>query len=272
MQRKESLYYGENNSWIAKDKELRMYKDHKEPRELTHNLALQQAYSHLWEEARDEFVQGDVLTDPEPGHRSGSTRWGVALIMRPEPAVGQRLAECISQFRPLIGEQHIFYDASNLHTTIRVYEYYRGSVDMEDPEIRRYVEITQEVARQYAPFEIAFQGITASLRGILAQGYPLTDVITHFRRQLHDHLAEAGLGHGPEQYVGRNIFHSSLCVFNGPLLHPEEAAAFVDQERTRDFGITTATTLELVRYHRTAYTVTPVHLASITLASNAGQE
>jgi hypothetical protein len=232
---------------------------------LPHNIALQHAYDQLWLEAREDIARGEVLTDPVPGHRSGSTRWGIALVLRPDAAVRTRMEEAVALFRPLIGEQHIFYDASNLHTTIRVYEYYRESVSMDDPEIRRYAEITQAVADRFASFQLRYLGLTATMRGILAQGYPLTGALQHFRQQLRDQLAEADLAHGPEQYVARNTVHSSLCVFNGPLLRPQEIYEFIERERTRELGLTTVTELEIVHYQRTEYTVMPINLTTIKL-------
>ena len=229
---------------------------------------IQHTYDRLWHESRAEITRGNVHTDPIPGHRSGSTRWGASLLLRPAPAVAERMEAVIARFRPLIGEQHIFYSAASLHTTIRVYEYYREPITLQDPEVQRYAEITQAVANHFPPMQIYYQGLTATQRGILAQGYPLTTTIQHFRQALRDRLTVEGLNHGPEQHYARDITHNSLCVFNGPLLNPQQTCTFIEQERTLDLGSTTVTTLDFVYYQRTANTVTPITLATIKLAGN----
>ena len=150
-----------------------------------------------------------------------------------------------------------------MHTTVRSIEYYRTDVALDDARVVEYARILGNVARHSRPFRMHYAGLTADRRGIMVQGWPLGHDLQHLRESFHASLLADGLMTGPEADFIRRTAHLSLVVFTNPLSDSRGLVKFVEQHRTTDYGVSEASSVELVRYRRTETGAELVPLASI---------
>lgn len=224
-------------------------------------------YSRMWNESKDQLGAGDI--DPDPVPDNSSRRWGVSIIIRPTEPVLSRLVDAANKIKALAGENQIIYDASNLHTTIRSIEFQRLEVDENDPKVLEYEEALKSVAARFKSISIKYKGITANRSGVMAQGWPVDDILQEIREAFHEELEKRGLLGGPEEVNVRQTSHASLAVFTQPLENTQGLIDFIINNRDTDFGTCEIDTIELVRYRRTEDSVGLVVFAAIQLANNA---
>ncbi|GCE08167.1 hypothetical protein [Dictyobacter aurantiacus] len=222
---------------------------------------IQQIYDRFWREARAPLARGEVQPDPIPGMES--LRWGVSVIMRLRGEVAERLVGVIDELSRWTGRRHLRYQASNLHTTLQTIELYRPSIDAEDEYIQQYRRVLRQVAAQFPPLQIRYQGLTANQMSVMAQGWPVDETLRQLRETFHTRVRAEKHLPGPGI---RDLAHASLIVFAGPLLDPTGCVSFVESQRQSDFGTATIDRLELVQYQRTSvYEAWPIVLDSVPL-------
>lgn len=218
-------------------------------------------YERIWSATKDDLARGHVQADPIPGEKS--SRWGVSAILRPTEEVTATLEEVIRQLSVWTGKEQVLYTRANLHTTISTIELYRAAVPQNDEQVAQYIHILQEIAPRYFPLRIAYQGLTASQIGIIAQGWPLDDHLYRLRQDLHQQLQAHNLAHGPDTRKLRRTAHASLAVFTGAVRNPVALVSLIEQNRETFFGEIAVSSIELVRYERTQHDVTCISLATI---------
>ena len=223
----------------------------------------QENYDQLWTRTKERLARGEVTFDPIPD--ATTRRWGVSVICHFESALASSLESVTRQMARLSGPEQLLYTPATVHTTVSALEFYRAPIAPDDDRVQRYCAILQHIARQFAPFEIRYQGLTATPIGVLAQGWPLDDSLQRLRHALREQLRAHSLLSGPEQEQPRQIAHASLIVFTSPLQQPAELAAFIEQNRATHFGTTTITTLDLVRYERSTHAALPIPLCSLRM-------
>ncbi|GLV55514.1 hypothetical protein KDH_23580 [Dictyobacter sp. S3.2.2.5] len=224
---------------------------------------MRQIYDRFWREAREPLARGEVRPDPIPGVES--QRWGVSVIMRLRGEAAERLTGVIDELAHWTGTRHLRYQAANLHTTLQTIELYRPSISADDEYIQQYRRVLRQVATQFPPLQIRYQGLTANQMSVMAQGWPVDETLRQLRETFHARVRAEKHLPGPGI---RDLAHASLIVFSGPLLDPAGCVSFVEGQRQSDFGTATIDRLELVQYQRTSvYEAWPVVLDSVRLQS-----
>ncbi len=234
--------------------------------DIIHNH-VRENYDRLWTLTKDQLARGEVTFDPIPD--ATTRRWGISVICHFESALASNLERITQQLAQFSGPEQFFYTPATVHTTVSALEFYRAPITPDDERVQRYCTILQRIARQCAPFEIRYQGLTATPIGVLAQGWPLDDGLQSLRHSLREQLRAHALLTGPEQEEPRQIAHASLIVFSAPLQQPTELATFIEQNRTTYLGTTTINRLELVRYERRARETLPIPLCSFGLGNTS---
>ncbi len=219
----------------------------------------------MWATGQLQIARNEVVADPIPGAVSGSARWGISVIARFEADFASRLLALGEELRPLCGENHTLYDASTLHTTIRACEFYRAGVTGDDASVETYQRVLGQLCREFGPFRVDYAGLNGNHTGIIAQGYAAGE-LPSFRRKLRGQLAACGLHHGPEAAGVRRTTHASVMVFGGPLAQAGAVAGWLAQRRTLPLGPAQLSTLNLVKYRRTASSVELVVLDEVDLS------
>ncbi|GCE24225.1 hypothetical protein [Dictyobacter kobayashii] len=185
--------------------------------------------------------------------------------MRIQGEVAERLVEVVEQLSQWTGREHLRYGLSNLHTTLGTIEFYRQPIVADDEYIRQYTETLQKVAPHFPPIQIHYRGLTGNQMSVMAQGWPVDETLQRLRTTFHNQIQQEKHLAGPGV---RDLAHSSLIVFAGPLHDPQGCVSFIEQQRQTDFGRATIKTLELVKYQRdNVYMARPIILASVPLHS-----
>ena len=179
--------------------------------------------------------------------------------------VASQLMEMIAQLSRWTGKEHVFYTQTSLHTTICTIEFYRSPIEEDDESIHLYVDSLKEICRQFAPLQVRYQGLTAIQTSILVQGWPLDESLQKLRLAFHDQLRKRNLLYGPEKEQVRELAHASLISFSGALLAPQQCVSFIEEHRETNFGVASASSLEIVRYQQTVQGVEPTPLATVPL-------
>lgn len=228
--------------------------------------AIEAGYRRMWAAGRPELMAGAVTPDPVPD--DSSMRWGVSIVAHFDPVFAGQLETLAAQGREWCGENHTFYNAGNLHTTVRSCEFFRREIARADPRMEIYRRSLAEVCRQCGPFEIAYSGLNGNHTGIICQGYPVGPSLQQLRRSLHQKFMDHGVQHGPEATRPRLSAHVSLTVFGGPLKSPRALAGWIESQRRLDVGVARISHLTLVRYHRTLHDVVPVAVSVFALGGS----
>lgn len=225
--------------------------------------SLQNGYDRMWEAGRADLEAGNIDADPVP--TATSLRWGVSVIATVASPLATTFEALADRCRHLCGENHTFYNQTNLHVTVRSCEFHRFGVLQNDPAICVYQTALADVCRYHEPFEIAFCGLNANRTGLIGQGYPLSETLQALRGELHNRLVDLDFQPGPEENGVRHTAHTSIVVFGGPVTDPAGLCGWVRANRETWYGTARVTHLLLVKYNRTAYDVKPIPLAEFAL-------
>jgi hypothetical protein len=226
-------------------------------------------YDQMWTDAAPELAAGHIDSDVVP--QDGSRRWGVSAVVLPTTPVRDRLEDAAEQLGRRAGTNHIFYDRSNLHSTLRSIEFYRSDLTTADPRVATYICLLRDLASRFASIPILYKGLTATKTGVMAQGWDIGGVVQDFRLEFHDLLRACDLLTGPEAQAVRQTAHASLMVFTGELLHANALADFIALNRQTDYGISVSMQINLVIYVRTKSTVALEFLESTPLVGDPSQ-
>lgn len=217
----------------------------------------------MWAAGRAEIEAGKVDADPVPD--ATSLRWGVSIVATLAPPLALTLEALADGCRYLCGDNHTFYNRTNLHLTVRSCEFHRVAIAENDAAVRAYEAVLAEVRRKYNPFEIAYRGLNANRTGIICQGYPLSETLQTLRGEIHRRLDGMGFREGPEVERVRQTAHASLVVFGGPVADPPALVGWLEADRETWFGAARVTRLSLVKYRRTAHDVELIRFAEVAL-------
>ena len=191
--------------------------------------------------------------------------WGVSAILRPTGDVAATLADVSETIAGFTGKRQTLYGPSNLHTTLRSIEFYRSGVTDNDAAVRAYAEILAGIAGRYSSIHIAYKGLTASVGGVLAQGWPVGNELYKIRHAFQRELSDRGVSGGPEAERTRRTAHASLVTFAETPCYPEALVKFIEANQRTPYGVASFDSIEIVRYERTKYAAEPVTLSKIIL-------
>jgi 2'-5' RNA ligase len=222
-------------------------------------------YDGLWARSKERLAAGRVVADRPPP--SIGRRWGIAAVLRPSPEVASSLSAVACEISRLAGERQLVYEETNLHTTLCSIESRRLSGSPDEDRVRRYAEALREAAEKARPVHVSYRGLTASLSGVLAQGWPTDGSLQELRHAVYAGLEAQGLAI-PEWSSPRRTAHATLVVFANPLHAPSALARLVEENRNTNFGACVFDAVELVRYDRTEHTAKLIPLARVLLPAD----
>lgn len=93
----------------------------------------------------------------------------LVVLVRLAQDVGQRISECIESLKKIEPDMY-FYPQKDFHVT--VLDVLKGEAGRQIPEnISQYIEAVRECAKSIEPFEIEFDGLTASDNAVMVRGF-----------------------------------------------------------------------------------------------------
>jgi hypothetical protein len=215
----------------------------------------------IHQRGRDAVLGGRELLDDPPA--TGSTRWGLSLVARPDDGAAERLDALAVAAASLAGPgQWLTGGLGSAHLTVTYLERVHRDVGSGDPEVGRYAALVAEVAAHAAPLRWTVTGLALAERGVLALATP-GEGVDDFRAAVLGRLG--GLG-AEEGYYRQSVWWSTLLHFAAPVADREGLVAWVDAREALPSLPVTAQAVDVVRYAFDGRRTVPVTLATVELA------
>jgi hypothetical protein len=211
---------------------------------------------------RAALLAGEEIYDRPPS--AGSPRWGLSVILRPDPGAAERLATVTSELVAVAGDAH--WPTGRLgsgHLTVRGLEPYRDPVPPDDAAVRRYAGAVARTAARAARLAFAMTGLVLMPGGVLMAAEPRDSAAADLRAVLASELGADAVFE--DETYRRGLWWSTLLHFAAPLADGAALVEWVEQRRTLDVGLFRARSLDLVRYEYDGARTAPVALASVPL-------
>lgn len=197
----------------------------------------------LHERGRQALLRGEPVLDSPPGE--GSRRWGVSVLLRPQPDLADGLHELTLELAALAGPGQWTTGArDSSHLTLYSLEPHRLGVHAADPLVRRYAEATRTTARACGPVTFELTGLALTPGGVVAACTPVDDGARRLRPSLLDALG----GEAFEASYRGDQWWMSLLHLAAPVRRPADLVEYVHDRRVLGAGRLHADRLELVRY------------------------
>ncbi|WBQ06205.1 hypothetical protein [Kribbella sp. CA-293567] len=176
-------------------------------------------------------------------------RWPVSVVLRPpvDGALSRTLDALTVEAAALAGAGHWQTgQAGSAHLTVRALEYYRPTVDPDEPVVKRYQAAIERAAAITGPARLKVTGLTLTSGTVMASAVALDDQATLLMSRLADELGDDGWH---ERDYGRNLWYVNLLHFTTDIPQPARLVDWIRSYRTTGFGEVTIDTIELVRFH-----------------------
>ena len=197
-------------------------------------------FDRLFALGRDALLAGSHQCETPP--IDGAARYGLSIVLRPDPAAATRLAEVGAEAATLAGGGHWpSGDTDLVHFTVRSLEGHREAVPADDPAAKRYEAALRQAARR--PIRLRLTGLTLTPVSVMACAWPCDDAADQFATTL-----EAALGEDCTFENGRDVWYANVLHFAGPIADPAGLVEWVTRRRTLDLGETTIDTAELCQW------------------------
>jgi hypothetical protein len=198
-------------------------------------------FERLFGLGRDALLSGTHQCETHPV--DGGSRYGLSVVLRPDPSAAARLATVGAEAAELTGAGHWpSGDADLVHFTVRSLERHRESVPPDDPAAGRYRAALEKAAGR--PIRLRLAGLTLTPVSVMACAWPCDDAADQFATALAAALGEDGGYENGE----RDIWYANVLHFAGPVTYPAALVEWVTRRRTLDLGDTTIDTAELCQW------------------------
>lgn len=221
----------------------------------------------IHERGRAAVLAGAEKLDVAP--YPGLPRWGLSLVVRPDPDAERRLAALTAQAAEHAGPgQWPTGDRGSAHLTVCYLEPEHREVDADDAAVTRAAGALRPLATGTAPLAWNLVGVGLADRGVLALAAPVDEHPDAFRTAVLDALGDLGRA---EARYRRTVWWSTLVHFAAPVADRAALVRWADELADAPLGRVTARSVDVVRYeHQASPTgprTVPVTLASLAVAA-----
>lgn len=202
-------------------------------------------YETLWNDAIAAFERGQPQIDPHLSDKTNDLRRGVTLIFRPSPAVCDAVAAFVDRLTAVCPGQY-YYRPEELHVTVLSII---SGTELWRREIRRVPachRVIKHVLKTCPPFEIEFQGVTASPASVMIQGFPVGDSPASIRDELRSAFTQNGLGDMLDRRYKITGAHMTLMRFCKLPADLKPLLVFLKENRDTPFGQIEVNRLQLI--------------------------
>jgi hypothetical protein len=216
-------------------------------------------FDRLFRDSRPAVLAGRHLRETPPVE--GGPRFGLSVVLRPDPDTAKRLQEVGAEAQTAAGGGHWpSGDADLVHFTVRTLETHRATVAGDDPALSRYVTALRRSGR--GPIRLRLTGLTLTTTGVMACATPADDAADGFAWTLAEELGADGWF---EAGLRRDIWYAMLLHFAGPLRSPRRLIDWVTARRRLDLGETTIVAAEICQWVPDRRRPAPRVLAAVPL-------
>lgn len=224
-------------------------------------MELAQKYAEIHSSSAEIVRSGSYTPDAVPA--TGDSRWGLSLVVLPDPRIAQRLADAARELGRAAANPHIAYQPDDIHITVRSLEGHERPVS--DETVRNYLDRIEPLTKNLDGLRIELRGLFTTRGGVIAGGHP-NQVLTTLRSRLLQDWQAQGFESipGGDADGSRDTAHTSLMVFRAGA-HPETTLVdLIESAADTHFGTITARALALVSYQVTEDSIHLNHRAEIT--------
>jgi hypothetical protein len=215
----------------------------------------------IHQRGRAAVLAGQEKLDVPPG--PGSTRWGLSLDVRLDPAAEQHLDALATEASALAGPgQWLTGARGSSHLTVTYLERTWREVDPDDDAVRRYAALVAALAAGTPPLRWRVTGLALADRGVLAVAEPADAAPGAFRAAVLERLG--GLGAQEAGYRGRTWW-ATLLHFAAPVADRVGLVDWVEARLSLPPVLVTAERVEVVRYAYDGVRTAPVALSAAEL-------
>jgi hypothetical protein len=215
----------------------------------------------IHQRGRSAVLAGHERLDVPPG--PGSTRWGLSLDVRLDPAAEQHLDALATEASTHAGPgQWLTGARGSSHLTVTYLERTWREVGADDEDVRRYAALMAALAAGTPPLRWRVTGLALADRGVLAMAEPVDAAPGTFRAAVLERLG--GLGAEEAGYRG-STWWATLVHFAAPLADRAALVDWVDARLSLPPVLVTAERVEVVRYAYDGVRTAPVALSAAEL-------
>lgn len=176
--------------------------------------------------------------DPFLKNAPTDNRMALVVLIRIPDGITEKINQCIDDLK-VIEPDLYYYPAKDFHITVM--DILKGEKGREiPPNISKYIRCVEECSKEISPFQIKFDGLTASDNAVLVRGY-YEDRLTIFREQLRDMLKQRELL--LEERYKTVSSHVTIARLYNKYQNAERLLEFI--ERPRSFGTMTVQNMEI---------------------------
>jgi hypothetical protein len=215
----------------------------------------------IHQRGRSAVLAGRERLDVPPG--PGSTRWGLSLDVRLDPAAEQHLDALATEAAALAGPgQWLTGARGSSHLTVTYLERTWREVGADDEDVRRCAALVTALAAGTPPLRWRITGLALADRGVLAMAEPVDAAPGAFRAAVLERLG--GLGEEEAGYRG-STWWATLLHFAAPVADRAALVDWVDARLALPPVLVTAERVEVVRYAYDGVRTGPVALSAAEL-------
>ncbi|MCF7505079.1 hypothetical protein [Vibrio sp. L3-7] len=209
---------------------------------------IQSIYDGMWERFKVASEKNEHELDLNLLDQMNDTRRGVTALAYLNQGSQAVLDEILSFQRTVqqIEPDQYYHPLDELHLTVLSVISCVPEFELNQINVKAYVEIFSKVLRDADPVEINYRGITASPNCIVIQGFPVADTLEKIRDDLREQLSRAGLRVSFDSRYKQVTAHSSLIRFRVPISDGPQLLALCQPYRDHEFGSIVLTDFELV--------------------------
>ena len=192
---------------------------------------LNEHYNNIFLNNKEKIKQGggkdDLLSEVQ-----NDQRMSIVLLLRISPDISKNIENCINKLKEIESDSIYFYPISDFHIT--VIDILKGEIGRKIPDnINEYIKCFNDCAKKIKPFEIEFEGLTASDNAVLVKGF-YDNELQKFRELLRESLNKNNLK--LEERYKTISSHITIARFKEKLKNHDKFISFIENENKNYFG------------------------------------
>ena len=202
-------------------------------------------YNKLYNDGMEKIRADQYQTDDLITSSSADQRFGLALVIRPDEHVKERILKFLAALQAIEPHQY-YYPSSDIHITVLpIIDCYVG-FDFNQIEVQDYIDLINQSISSPQNIEIDFKGITASPSCIMIQGFPQQSALDDLRNGLRTAFKTSSLQQTIDTRYFLRTAHATVVRFTQPFTAKEEFLQVLEKFKDYDFGKATISEMELI--------------------------
>ena len=201
-------------------------------------------YDNLYADFREKIQLVNFNID-EFIDSNSDDRYGVTLLFRPPIEVKQKIQSFLNELN-VVDPYQYYYRSSDIHITVlSIISCYSG-FKLDQINISDYSRIINGSIKIIKSFDINFKGITATLNGVMIQGFMRNNNLNDIRDNLRKNFRNSGLEESIDKRYALQTAHSTVVRFRKEVENKLEFVKVLEKYRDFHFGSFKVDKLEFV--------------------------